>query len=165
MRVNKRSFWCVFIVFTLCMAYIFAKVGMLALVDTEVESVKVENSLSIPREVITNYEREKLVEVEKIVEVEKEVYTFPFDAVDKGVYTVKSVSLSELPERVYGNQHTNGEIVVYASSSIFAEGTLLWIDGIGIRQVQALSGSNDSIYIVGDGVIDYGNYEMKVFEV
>lgn len=110
----------------------------------------------------------KTITREKIVEIEKEniIYDFPFATEEIGTYNVKQVCPSCLENDKYPNMRKNSEVCIYATSDVLAEGTLVWVENIGIRQVQPLLGSSDSLYIVS---VEHGSESIlencKVFKI
>ena len=63
---------------------------------------------------------------------------------------------------------SNEKVTAFASKKVLPEGTLIWIDGVGIRQVQSLSGNYDGIYVFYNShsqAENLGKQELRVFEV
>lgn len=137
--------------------------------ETEVEAVikqksisEVENMLSVPRV------EKGLKEVEYTTDKEIEKLKFPFETLDKGIYKVKGVYSKTLPQRLYSGMKAKSNITVFASKNVMPEGTLLWIEGIGIRQVQTVYSDDNVIYVYFDTeqlATDFGEKDVRVYEI
>ena len=74
-------------------------------------------------------------EEEVIIEKKVEVLDFPFEVVDKGVMTVKGSCSDCLPNKEYPKMRSKEVITAFASKDVLPEGTLVWIENVGIRQI------------------------------
>ena len=107
-------------------------------------------------------------EEEVIIEKKKEILEFPFNTVDKGVMTVKGCCSDCLPNKEYPKMRSKETITAFASKNVLPEGTLIWIENVGIRQIQSLENGHDGIYIFYDNHSEaekFGSQELKIFEV
>lgn len=103
-------------------------------------------------------------EVEVVKEIENVIYTFPFKTSERKSVKTVGVCSDCLPQKVYPRMSNDGNYSVFASSSFISEGKLLWVDGVGIRQVQPLVTNDDRIYIVFNSHSEAINYGEKVVD-
>lgn len=110
---------------------------------------------------------------EKIVTVEKEVIDSPIPLKRVGVFTVKGYCDCSICKPVKNNpraiRETEG-INVVADLKIIPEGTMLWIDGVGIRQVQPSSrvtkGNNIIVYFdKHEDAVKFGINDKIVYKI
>lgn len=111
-----------------------------------------------------------VIEKEKEIVIEKPIYTyeFPFETEDLGTYSVKAACSDCLESREYSNMAGHSDITVFASSSVFPEGTLLWIEDVGIRQVQSIYTDYAGIVVYKDSHFDvdaFSEKKLRVFKV
>lgn len=133
-----------------------------AYADSENEISNIRVTTKIPRVVVEQKE------VEVPVEKEVEVYNFPFVVEELGVYTAQGVTLKTLPQRVYSKMKANEQVTVFASTNVVPEGTLVWIQNVGIRQVQSLNTDSTNFFIYFDNeenANEFGTQEVLVFKV
>ena len=107
-------------------------------------------------------------EEEVIIEKKVEVLEFPFEVVDKGVMTVKGSCSDCLPNKEYPRMCSKEAITAFASKDVLPEGTLVWIENVGIRQIQSLENGHNGIYIFYDNHSEaekFGSQELKIYEV
>lgn len=112
----------------------------------------------------------KVVKKEVAVPLDKitNVYEFPFETEDKGNFIVRGVSSSTIPNKEYAKMRSNEDVTIFASSSLFEEGTLLWVEGIGIRQVQTVYSDENVLYAYfSDNVSaeNFGEKNSRVFQI
>ena len=109
-----------------------------------VEKVKV-----VDKEVVQDIEKPvvQVVDVENIIDVNKEIYeyTFPFGAKDLGEFKVVGVTKSTMPSKEYPNFVDRSGVSAYASEDTLPEGSFIWIDGVGIRQISTAYGEKGFI--------------------
>lgn len=110
---------------------------------------------------------------EKVVTVEKEVIDSPIPLKRVGVFTVKGYCDCSICKPVKNNpraiRETEGVNVV-ADLSIIPEGTMLWIEGVGIRQVQPSSrvtkGNNIIVYFdKHEDALKFGINEKIIYKI
>ena len=102
----------------------------------EVQECLVENQIvGLPS--ISVIEKEEKV----IVEKENVIYDFPFEVQDLGNKMVVGSCVDCLPMKVYKNMRSNSEITAFASNNVLPEGTLVWIDGVGLRVAMDTGGA------------------------
>lgn len=112
-----------------------------------------------------------VIEKEKIIEVPKEteVYTFPFDVAFVGELDVKGVTNDYLQNvKEYPLMRSNEQVTVFADKSVIPEGTLVWIENVGVRQVQSMNSGQSGIFIYFDDLSDaenFGTQTLKVYEI
>ena len=111
-----------------------------------------------------------IVEKEEEVIIEKVVpkYEFPFEVADLGTMKVIGCCSDCIPTKEYVNMRSNEKVTAFASKKVLPEGTLIWIDGVGIRQIQSLSGNYDGIYVFYNShsqAENLGEQELRIFEV
>lgn len=111
-----------------------------------------------------------VIEKEKEIVIEKPIYTyeFPFETEDLGTYSVKAACSDCLEKREYSNMAGHSDITVFASSDVFSEGTLLYIQDVGIRQVQTIYTNYKGIVVYMDDHSDvdaFSEKELRVFKV
>ena len=81
---------------------------------------------------------------------------------------VKGVCNSCMPKREYSNMLGKENVTVFASENVLPEGTLIWVEGVGIRQVQTVYSSYNGIFIYFDNhskAENFGEKEALVFEI
>ena len=111
-----------------------------------------------------------IVEKENEIIIEKPIYNyeFPFETEDLGTYSVKAACSDCLEKREYSNMAGHSDITVFASSDVFSEGTLLYIQDVGIRQVQTIYTNYKGIVVYMDDHSDvdaFSEKELRVFKV
>ena len=104
-----------------------------------------------------------VVEIEEEIIVEKPIvtYDFPFEMAEKGIYLVKGVCNDCLPQREYKLQEGFEGVTVFASDKVIPEGALIWLEGIGIRQVQTVYTDYEGILVFFDNHEDAKAFEEK----
>ena len=130
--------------------------------DVDFESVKVAIVTKTPKIEIVKRE------VEIVVDKEVEFYNFPFVTEDLGVYTAQGVVSSTMPQKVYPRMRSNAEVTIFASKNVIPEGTLLWVENVGIRQVQSLETDSPNLFVYFDSeesANSFGTQEVQVFKV
>lgn len=162
-RKNVIKLWVIFTIFltVICITSVFSLVKQVTFPD--VADCKVEVGMVGLPEV-------NVIEVEKEVIVEKpvDVYNFPFEVKEQGTYLVKGICKDCMPKREYSGLDGKSEVTVFASSNVFSEGKLLWIDGVGIRQVQTVYSDYNGVYIYFDNhskAEAFGEKESLIFEI
>ena len=129
----------------------------------EVQECLVENQIvGLPS--ISVIEKEEKV----IVEKENVIYDFPFEVQDLGNKMVVGSCVDCLPMKVYKNMRSNSEITAFASNNVLPEGTLVWIDGVGLRQIQGIQTASNNIYIFFNSHSEaktFGEKTVRVFKV
>ena len=113
---------------------------------------------------VTVIEKEK----EVIIEKEELVYEFPFETKDLGTYAVKGSCEKCLPQKEYSKMRAKSKVTVFASENVLPEGTLVWIENVGIRQVQTVYSEYNGIFVYFDSHNDeenFGEQELRVFEI
>ena len=161
---NLLTFWVLFtvILIMICVYTAFQVDALSGDLDVdecliEVEMANISTNMSV-------VEKEKEIIVEKVVHK----YEFPFETVDKGTMIVKGICKDCSPQKEYSRMRSKNGITVFASKDVLPEGTLIWIDTVGIRQVQSLVGGYDGIYVYYDTHAEaekLGVQELRVFEV
>lgn len=166
MRIKFKTFLIIWMVFTLLLS-----LGLIFGFNTYMKTINaVEPKECIVEENIVGLPNVKIVEkeVEVVKNVEVVNYEFPFEVGEEKIVKTKGVCNCCLPTRKYPNMRSNANVTVFASNDLYKEGTLLWVEGIGIRQVQPLVNSSDTLYISFENHTDvenYGNKSVKVFEI
>lgn len=165
-RMKKKNVLRLWVGFTIlltviCITSVFSMVKQVTFPD--VAECKVESEMS-------GLPMVNIVEVEKEIIVEKpvDVYNFPFEVEEKGTYKVKGICDDCIPKKEYSKLRGKEEVTVFASSNVMPEGTLLWIEGVGIRQVQTVYSDFDGIYIFFGShskAESFGEKEALVFKV
>ena len=148
------------ILFTVAFSAITVSAKTLELAKKE---EKYQELLAVEREVVT-------IEEKKVIEVPKEVvsYAFPFDVEYLGEYAVKAVTKDDLPKKQYSNMRSKEGATIFANSTVFKEGTLLWVEHIGIVQVQNVYSDFDGLYVFFEEQSSVDNFDytaLKVYEV
>jgi 3D (Asp-Asp-Asp) domain-containing protein len=160
---NLTKIWLLFTIILTC-ACIWSVFQINILGDyLNVEECQVEVEMAgLPN--LSVVEREEEVIVEKKVEV----LEFPFETVDKGVMTVKGCCADCLPNKEYPKMRSKEVITAFASKDVLPEGTLVWIENVGIRQIQSLENGHKGVYIFYDShseAENFGSQELKIFEI
>lgn len=112
-----------------------------------------------------------VVEKEQVIEVPKEteVYTFPFDVSFIGELEAKGVTNDYLKSvKEYPLMRSNEKVTVFANKSVIPEGTLVWIEGVGVRQVQSINSGDSGVLIYFEDANDaqtFGVQTLKVYEI
>lgn len=122
---------------------------------------EVENTIIVP-----------IIE-ENIIEVEKEVINSPFDLKRIGTFTVKGYCNCDICKTVKSNPNAIREsegINAIADLSIIPEGTMVWLDGVGIRQIQPSSRKTKGNYILvyfdnHEDVVNFGQKEQVAYKI
>lgn len=132
--------------------------------------IKSEAQNCLVEENIAGLPNIQIREIEKEIVVEKKntVYEFPFEVSDKKLVVAVGVISDNIPKKKYNNMEDNSKITVYASSDLFKEGSLIWIEDVGIRQVQGLADSSSKLYIcmsTSEEADSFGEKEVNVFEI
>lgn len=160
---NLLKLWILFTVFLtiICITSVFSLVKQVTFPDVSECAVEAR-MVGLPEE--------NIVEVEKEVIIEKpvDVYQFPFEVKKKGTYLVKGVCDTCMPAREYSNMLGKENVTVFASENVLPEGTLIWVEGVGIRQVQTVYSSYNGIFIYFDNhskAENFGEKEALVFEI
>lgn len=166
MKLKRNSLIKIWIAFTviltlLCISAVFSLITHVRALEVRECSVETE-MLGLPEI--------NIIEVEKEIIVEKpvNVYKFPFGVKEKGTYPLKAVCNDCIPQKEYSQLWGVEDITVFASESVMPEGTLIWIEGVGIRQVQTVYSDFDGIYVFFDSHSDVESFEEKdvlVFEI
>ena len=166
MKIKLKNLFRLWIVFTVILTSlsIYCVYGLIsANKSIDVEECAVEQGIAgLPS--ITVIEKEKEIIVEKPVYI----YDFPFETEDLGTYNVKAACSDCLGSQKYPKMAGNSEITVFASENVFAEGTLLWIEDVGIRQVQTIYTDYTGIVVYMDNhseVDAFSEKEVRVFKV
>lgn len=120
--------------------------------------------------VVSVIEKEEIVEIEKEVEVqvEKVIYKLPFETESLGEFQVIGSCSDCLPSKYYPRMRSRSDITVFASQNTIPEGTLVYIDGVGIRQVQRLSESHSGVYVYFDSheeAVNFGEQTIEVLKI
>lgn len=136
----------------------------------------------LTKQVVNELEAENVVQAktiivpvinEKVVTVEKEVIDSPFPLKRVGTFSVKGYCSCKVCKPLKANprgiRETEG-ISVIADLSIIPEGTMIWIDGVGIRQVQPSSrvtkGYNVIVYFNNHAdALKFGINDKVVYKV
>ena len=147
MRVKQKNLIMLWIVFSLLLLIAFLcveyKMGVLA-DELNIQENAVEASMvSLPKVKVIETEEVEIVTIPKEVEVEKEVvrYELPFENEYLGA------SDKTLPTKEYPRMKSNESITAFASENVFPEGTLVWSEGVGIRQIQTIYTDSNAIYV------------------
>ena len=135
-----------------------------------IDRIEVEAQNCLIEENIVGLPNIQVLEVEKEIVIENKniSYDFPFEVADKKTVVAVGVDSNGLPKKKYNNMRENSEITVYASSDLFKEGTLIWVEDVGVRQVQSLANSSSKLYICMstiESATDFGEKEVDVFEI
>jgi 3D (Asp-Asp-Asp) domain-containing protein len=166
MRVQFKTLFKLWVGVTLCLTAIFIFCFNAIYINGAEKDVKEcvveENMVGLANvEVI-----EKEVEIE--VPIEKEVYKFPFKTEDLGTRMAKGVCNETMPTKEYRNMRSNEDVTVFANENTFSEGTLIWIEGVGIRQVQTVMTNENKLFVYfdsSDKANNFGEKEVRVFKV
>ena len=133
-------------------------------VESNLEVIKSNSVEYVEREVI------KTVEVEKQIEIVEDVitYSFPFDTTYLGDYTVIGAVSDTLPQKEYPYMRSSESITAFARDDVIPEGTLVWIENVGIRQIQTVYGETDTVYVFfdsQDNATRFGIQELKIYQI
>ena len=133
--------------------------------DTEIEVVVVQKSITEVEDNFVSPRVEKIIkEVEYLIDKEVEVLKFPFEVEDLGTYTIKYVNSNTLPKKLYPNMRAKEGVTVFASSSVMPEGTLLWIENVGIRRVQTVYSEENVIFVYSE-TENFEETNAKVYKI
>lgn len=164
MKIKLKNILLCWIFFVSILSFIFI-IGLynMSKVEVEAKNCLIEDN-------IAGLPNIQIIEVEKEIAVEKKntIYEFPFEVSDKKSLIAVGVISDNLPKKKYDNMQENSQITVYASSDLFKEGSLVWVEDIGIRQVQGLSNSSSKLYICMPTIEEadlFGEKEIDVFEI
>lgn len=110
---------------------------------------------------------------ENIITVEKEVIKAPFKLKRVGTFKVKGYCTCNICKPIKNNPKNIREaegVNVIADLSIIPEGTMIWLDGVGIRQVQPSSrttkGNNIIVYFkTHEEVVKFGFKEIVAYKI
>lgn len=166
-RIKEKTFFRIWLIFTIVLCIILTS-GFFVINGINRKTESLEN-LDINKYV---YGLPKMEVFEREVEVVKNIdnvsYTFPFEVSEcKTVKTVGSCNCC-LPSKKYSNMKIREDVTVFASPSFYAEGSLVWIEGVGIRQVQPLSVNSDKLHICfssHEDAIKYGEKSVKIYDI
>lgn len=137
-------------------------------VEAHTDTITVRDEVSEPKETIVV----PIIE-EKVVEVEKEVIKSPFPLKRIGEFRLKGYCNCDKCKPNKANPRSIREsegVNVVADPKIIPEGTMVWVDGVGIRQVQPSSrttqGENIIVYFDNhDDVIEFGESFKVVYKI
>lgn len=166
MRIKIKNLFIGWSIVTLCLTFCFISgIYQIKVMSFEIDipECKVETEL-------VGMPNVSVIEKEKIIEVEKEniVYNFPFDCEELGNFSVVGCVADTLPTKVYSNMRSVDGITVYASKDVLPEGSLIWIENIGIRQVQSLTNSFQDIYLYFDDITEataFGVQDIAIYQI
>lgn len=166
MRMSFKTIFKLWVGITLCLTALFIFCFNSIYIGASEKNIKEcaveENMVGLPNiEVI-----EKEVEIE--VPKEKKVYKFPFKTEDLGMKMAKGVCSSTMPSKEYPNMKSNEDVTVFANENTFPEGTLIWIEGIGIRQVQTVMTNENKVFVYfssEEKANNFGEKEVRIFKV
>ena len=166
MKIKMKNLAKIWLIFTiiLTVSCIWGVFSINVLGDNlNVEECQVEVEMAgLPT--LSVVEREEEVVIEKKVEV----YKFPFETIDKGTMTVTGCCSDCIPNKEYSKMRSNETITAFASKNVFPEGTLVWIEDVGIRQIQSLENGLNGVYVFFDNHSEaekFSSQELQIFEV
>lgn len=110
----------------------------------------------------------QVVEKEVIVEKVKDVYQFPFEVEELGSFSVIGVCKDCIENKKYENMRGYEGITAFADESVLPEGSLIWIENVGILQVQTVYSDYKGIFVYFDNhskVEEFGEQNLLIFEV
>lgn len=166
MKIKVKTLFVVWFIFTLsltfCLISGFYQVKVMSS-KLDVPECKVETEL-------VGLANVSVIEKEQIIEVEKEniIYDFPFDCENLGEFSVIGCVADTLPVKTYSNMKSVEGVTVYANKEVLPEGSLIWIENVGIRQVQSLNGSVQGIYLYFDDLVeanDFGTQNINIYQI
>lgn len=160
---NLLKLWIIFTVIltSVCIYSVFSLISARDSMDVQECAVE-QRIVGLPN--VTVVEKEKEIIIEKPIYN----YEFPFETEELGTYSVKAACSDCLDNKEYPNMKGRSDVTVFASSDVFAEGTLLYIQDVGIRQVQTIYTDYKGIVVYMDKHSDvdaFSEKELRVFKV
>lgn len=163
---NVMRFW---IIFTLILTFLCIYITYNIVVDDEPEVAKEVQECLVEAGMVglpsvTVIEREEEVIVEKVVDV----YSFPFETRELGTYKVKGACKDCLPSKEYKKMQGKEGVTVFASANVIPEGSLIWVENVGIFQVQTVYTDYTGIFVYFSSHSEaetFGEKDLKVFEI
>lgn len=165
-RIKQKTFLYAWLIFTILLTFILTS-GVF--IYGSVEKSKKANEIDLAKIV---YELPDVKVFEREVEVVKKVenvnYKFPFKVSEFKNINAVGVCSCCLPTKKYPNMKSNSDVTVYASPNFYKEGSLIWIEGIGIRQVQPLESNSNKLHIYFGNHQDaekFGTKSVKICDI
>lgn len=169
MKMRLKSVMRFWILFTLILTFLCIYITYGIVVKDEPEVIEEVQECMVEAEMVglpsvTVIEREEEVIVEKVVDV----YSFPFEMEERGTYRVKGACKCCLPTKEYKKMQGKEGVTVFASANVIPEGSLIWVENVGIYQVQTVYTDYTGIFVFFDShaeVEAFGERELKVFNI
>lgn len=165
-RIKQKTFLYTWLIFTIILTFVLTS-GVLIYGNVEkskeAETIDIDKiAYGLPEMKV--FERE----VEVVKKVENVNYKFPFKVSEFKNINAVGVCNCCLPSKKYPDMKSNSDVTVYASPDFYKEGSLIWIEGIGIRQVQPLAVSSDKLHIYfgsHEEAEKFGNKSVKMCDI
>lgn len=156
-----------FIMIWVCLFVILTSILICGMISTyKVEGAEKSKSvLEVEDSMISEV---KIVEEEIEIKKQIDVYQFPFEVQELGTYSVKGFCKDCIENKKYSNMRGYEGVTAFADEGVLPEGSLIWVENVGILQVQTVYSDYDGVFIYFNNhskVEEFGEQNLLIFEI